>query len=107
MIFIVYIFLFLSIFFAFFGNIGMLRFPDVYTRLQASSKCATTSLLSLFIGLMIFKGFSSISVRILVIGIFFLLTSPVASHVIGRSAYEGGILPWRRLRKKEDISEDK
>jgi multicomponent Na+:H+ antiporter subunit G len=56
---------------------------------------------------MIFRGFSSISVRILVIGIFFLLTSPVASHAIGRSAYEGGILPWRRVRKKEDISEDK
>lgn len=107
MILLVYVFLFLSIFFAFFGNIGMLRFPDVYTRLQASSKCATTSLLSLFIGLMIFKGFSSVSVRILVIGIFFLLTSPVASHAIGRSAYKGGILPWRRVKKKEDISGDK
>lgn len=107
MILIVYIFLFLSIFFAFFGNIGILRFPDVYTRLQASSKCATTSLLSLFIGLMIFKGFSSMSVRILIIGVFFLLTSPVASHAIGRSAYEGGILPWRRVRQKEDISKDK
>ena len=107
MIFIFYIFLLLSILFAFLGNIGMLRFPDVYTRLQASSKCATTSLLSLFIGLMILEGLSSMSVRILVIGIFFLLTSPVASHVIGRSAYEGGILPWRRVRKREDISEDK
>ncbi len=107
MIYIFYIFLFLSIFFTLFGNIGILRFPDVYTRLQASSKCATTSLLSLFIGLMILKGFSSVTVRILVIAIFFLLTSPVASHAIGRSAYEGGILPWRRVRKKEDISEDK
>lgn len=107
MILIVYIFLFLSIFFSFFGNIGILRFPDVYTRLQASSKCATTSLLSLFIGLMILKGFSSISVRILIIGVFFLITSPVASHAIGRSAYEGGILPWRRVRQKEDISKDK
>jgi len=106
-IFIVYTFLFLSIFFAFFGNIGMLRFPDIYTRLQASSKCATTSLLSLFIGLIILKGFSSISVRILVIGIFFLLTGPVASHAIARSAYEGGILPWRKMRQRGNISRDK
>jgi len=105
--FIVYIFLFLSIFFAFFGNIGILRFPDVYTRLQASSKCAITSLLSLFIALIILKGFSFISVRILVIGIFFLLTGPVASHAIGRSAYEGGILPWRKMRQKKNISRDR
>lgn len=101
---IVYIFLFLSIFFALFGNIGILRFPDIYTRLQASSKCAITSLLSLFIGLMILKGFSFISVRIMVIAIFFLLTGPVASHVIGRSAYEGGVLPWRKMREKKNIS---
>jgi multicomponent Na+:H+ antiporter subunit G len=95
---IAYSFLFLGVFFAIFGNIGVLRFPDVYTRLQASSKCTTTSILSLFIGLMILEGFSSVTLRILVIALFLLITSPVASHVIGRSAYEGGILPYRRKK---------
>jgi len=95
---IAYSFLFLGVFFAIFGNIGVLRFPDVYTRLQASSKCTTTSILSLFIGLMILEGFSPVTLKILVIALFLLITSPVASHVIGRSAYEGGILPYRRKK---------
>jgi len=98
--FIAYLFLGMGIFFAVFGNIGILRFPDIYTRLQASSKCGITSVVSIFIGLMILEGLSFITVRILVITIFFLITSPVSFHAIGRSAYEEGILPWKKERAK-------
>lgn len=98
--FIAYFFLGMGVFFATFGNIGMLRFPDVYTRLQASSKCGITSIISIFIGLIIMEGLSPTTIRILIITIFFLITSPVSSHIIGRSAYEEGILPWRKEKTK-------
>ncbi|MCD6232470.1 monovalent cation/H(+) antiporter subunit G [Candidatus Aerophobetes bacterium] len=98
---IAYFFLGMGVFFATFGNIGMLRFPDVYTRLQASSKCGITSIISIFIGLIILEGLNSVALRITVITIFFLITSPVSSHIIGRSAYEEGILPWRKEKPKD------
>lgn len=100
MIWIVQIFLGLGIFFGIFGNIGVLRFPDTYTRLQASSKCSTTSLLSIFIACMLLEGFSPMTGRIVVIALFFLITGPVATHIIGRSAWEKSIIPWRRKKPK-------
>lgn len=81
-------FIFLGLFFAFFGSIGYLRFPDVYSRLQASSKCVTTAVVSVFIGLALIEGLSYITARLLVIGIFLFVTSPVSSHIIAKSAYE-------------------
>lgn len=95
---VVYVFFGLGIFFGILGNIGVLQFPDVYTRLQASSKCGVTSLLSIFIALMLLEGFTPMSARILIITIFFLISSPVASHVIGRRAWEEEIIPWRKKK---------
>jgi len=91
-------------FFGLLGNLGVLRFPDIYTRLQASSKCGITSLLSILIASMLIKGITPMSGRILVITLFFLITSPVASHIIGKRAWEEGFIPWRRKKpgKKEN-----
>lgn len=102
MILLVYAFLGMGIFFGVLGNIGVLRFPDVYTRLQASSKCGVTSLLSIFIALMLLKGLTPMTLRILVITIFFLISSPVASHVIGKRAWKQGIAPWRKKPESRD-----
>jgi len=90
------LFLGLGGFFMIFGVVGMLRFPDVYTRLHASSKCGTTGLLSILIGLMIQSGWSALSARIFAIALFTLLTSPVASHVIAKSARDAGVGYWTR-----------
>jgi multicomponent Na+:H+ antiporter subunit G len=90
------VFVALGIFFAVMGNVGVLRFPDLYTRLHASAKCSTTTVLSVFIGCLLLEGFSALSARILVITLFFLLTGPVTAHLIGRRAWKRGVLPWRR-----------
>jgi len=100
MILMIYTFFALGLFFSLLGNIGVLRFPDVYTRLHASSKCGVTSLLSILIALMLLKGLTPMTGRILVITVFFLISAPVASHIIGRRAWEEGILPWRRQKPK-------
>ena len=89
------VFMALGILFAVVGNIGVLKFPDVYTRLHASSKCSTTTVISVLIGCVLLAGFTITSGRILVIMLFFLLTGPVTAHIIGRRAWKRGLLPWR------------
>jgi multicomponent Na+:H+ antiporter subunit G len=98
MILAVAVFVTLGVFFGLVGNLGVLRFPDVYTRLHASAKCSTTTLLSVFIACLILEGFSPLGGRILVIALFFLLTGPVAAHIIARRAWKRGVEPWRRRR---------
>lgn len=91
-------FLALGVFFGVVGNFGVLRFPDLYTRLHASAKCSTTTVVSIFIACVLLEGFSALSGRIVVIALFFLLTGPVTAHIIGRRAWMRGVLPWRRRR---------
>lgn len=96
---IAYLFIFLGLVFIFFGTLGIIRFPDIYTRLQTSSKCDAAGAVALLVGLMVREGLDSISLRILIILMFLLLTNPVASHAIARSAAIRGIKPWRKKKK--------
>ena len=98
---IAYIFIFLGLIFIFFGTLGIIRFPDIYTRLQTSSKCDAAGAVAILIGLIVREGLSSISLRILVILLFLLLTNPVATHAIARSAAIRGIKPWRKEKNTE------
>ena len=96
---IAYLFIILGLVFIFFGTLGIIRFPDIYTRLQTSSKCDAAGAVALLVGLMIREGLDSLSLRILLILVFLLLTNPVASHAIARSAAIRGIKPWRKKKK--------
>ena len=90
------VFFVLGAIFALMGNLGVLVFPDVYTRLQASSTCSTTSVFSVFVACMVLSGFSPMTGKILVITLFFFVTNPISSHIIARFAWESEIVPWRR-----------
>jgi multicomponent Na+:H+ antiporter subunit G len=96
---IAYLFIILGLVFIFFGTLGIIRFPDIYTRLQTSSKCDAAGAVALLVGLMVREGFDLLSLRILIILVFLLLTNPVASHAIARSAAIRGIKPWRKKKK--------
>ncbi len=102
----VYLFLFLALVFNLMGLIGILLFPDPYTRLQASSTCSTTAVVSVFIAVMIDAGLSAITGKVFVITLFFFVSSPVGAHIIAHYAWNMGIVPWRKLRKSrpEDSS---
>ena len=93
---IAYFFFALGVFFGVFGTIGVLVFPDVFTRLNASSKCSTTAVISTLVGCILLGGLSRMSSRILVIALFYLITSPVSAHIIGRRAWARGVVPWRK-----------
>ncbi|MFQ3620449.1 MAG: monovalent cation/H(+) antiporter subunit G [Spirochaetales bacterium] len=99
--FFVFGFLILGAVFNLMGLVGILLFPDPYTRLQASSTCSTTAVISIFIAVMLEAGFSPITGKVLVITLFFFISSPVSAHIIARYAWQTGIVPWRKLRKLE------
>jgi len=68
------------------GVIGVLRMPDVYTRLHASGKVATLGIFGLLIGA-IFLMPNLLFLKVLALGLFVLVTSPVATHAIAASEY--------------------
>ncbi len=73
--------------------IGIIRFPDVYTRSHAGTKSSTLAvlltLLGAFIHFAVEQGFYS--VRLLLGIVFVFLTAPVAGHLITRAAYSAGV----------------
>ena len=75
--------------------IGVLRMPDLFTRMQAATKAATLGLGCLLAGAAIqLADFSSL-VRAIGIGAFVMLTSPVSTHVIARAAYLTRVPLWK------------
>ena len=100
--FLIYILLAIGVFFNILGGLGLLRFPDVYTRLHAGTKCTTFG--SIFItGSVIILGlkmwyFGSIDGSVLAIHtagalVAILITNPTGAHAIARAAHKSGVKP--------------
>jgi multicomponent Na+:H+ antiporter subunit G len=94
--------------FALLAAVGLLRMPDVFTRMQASTKASTLGLGCLLLGAALQLGDFASFIRVISIGAFLLLTTPVAAHVIARAAYladvplwEGTVLDERRRESDE------
>jgi len=78
------------------GAMGIVRMPDVYTRLQCSSKTITMGALPVLLALVVAKGpVSTYGSRALVVGVLLLVVSPLASHALARAAYKAGVPLWR------------
>jgi len=80
--------------FALLAAVGVMRMPDVFTRMQASTKASTLGLGCLLIGAALQMGDFASFVRVASIGAFVLLTTPVAGHVIARAAYFADVPLW-------------
>lgn len=74
--------------------IGILRLPDLYSRVHAASKAGTvgSGLVLVAIALVAFD--AAVILRALVGIIFFMLTAPISAHLLSRSAYIAGYKPW-------------
>jgi len=83
----------IGLLFDFFGCVGLIRLPDVYTRLQASAKCVTLGTCGILFGLFLVKGFSATGIKALLCLLFIILTSPVSAHVLAKGAYRAGVKP--------------
>jgi multicomponent Na+:H+ antiporter subunit G len=79
---------------ALFAGIGVLRMPDVFTRMQASTKASTLGLGCLLAGVALQNPEFSFVARAISIGAFLLLTTAVAAHVIARAAARSGAPLW-------------
>jgi len=86
--------------------VGVFRMPDVFTRMQASTKASTLGLGCLLAGLAIRRPESSVVIRAACIGAFMLLTTAVAAHVIARAAALTRVPLWEGTHIDERIPED-
>ena len=95
------IFIALSLFFAFAGVVGMLRMPDTYSRMQVSTCISTFGVLGVIIGGILYSIFmlhnSEMAVKLAVLGIFYIITNPIASHALAKGAYHHGVRPEKDM----------
>jgi len=89
-----YILIMAGILFDIFGCIGLVRFPDVYNRLQASTKCVTLGTILLLCGIASLGGSGAMAAKAIVCAVFILITSPTAAHAIAKGAYASGVKLW-------------
>ena len=76
------------------GAIGMIRMPDLFLRMSASTKSTILGSGFVLIGVIIFFGDLGVTGRALAIFAFILATAPVSAHMIGRAAYSDGVKLW-------------
>jgi len=81
------------------GAIGLLRFPDFYTRLHAVSVCDTMGAGLVLIGLMLQGGLSLVTVKLLLIFYFMLFSGPTAVHALAEAALQGKLKPLVEKRE--------
>jgi multicomponent Na+:H+ antiporter subunit G len=74
--------------------IGVLRMPDLFTRMQPATKAATLGIACTLLGAALHFGDLAITLRVLATAVFFLLTAPVTAHLIGRASYFVGVPLW-------------
>ena len=78
------------------GCIGMVRFPDVYNRLQAGTKCVTLGVCLILLGTIIMADSHPTRLKAVLCAIFILITSPTAAHALARAARVSGIQLWEK-----------
>lgn len=98
-------FLGIGVFFNLLASIGILRFPDVYTRIHAATKCTTFGTIFIVLATVVYSIHSyyrvarepawiTMGIHSALVLIFLVLTNPVGAHAIGRAARKSGIRPY-------------
>ena len=75
------------------GAIGLVRLPDLFSRTHAVGMMDTAGVGFIILGLIIHEGFTLISVKLALVGIFLFFTSPIATHAVAQVAYRAGLKP--------------
>lgn len=95
-----------GLFFTFVGSIGLLRFPDFYTRLHATGKCDTLGAGLIILGSLIYhffqySGTPLVPAKLLFLIVFIFIANPTATHALMKAAYQIGIKPWRLGERRQ------
>ena len=83
-----------GLFFMIVGTIGVVRMPDVYTRLHAAGMTDTMGAGLLLLGMCFQAGLTLVLVRLILIYAFLLFTSPISTHALASAALSGGLEPY-------------
>lgn len=70
------------------GLFGLFRFSDPYSRLHAGSLCGTTAVFSILIGFLLLSPSVAITSRLIVILLFFIVSAPTGSSIVGRFVWQ-------------------
>ncbi len=103
------VFFLIGLIFALAGTLGILKMPDTFSRMQASTCVSTLGTLGVCIGGVLYAAIgmhsASAAVKIAVIGLLILITNPIGSHVLARGAYKAGIRPEKKM-ETDDLGRD-
>ncbi|HEX4726171.1 MAG TPA: monovalent cation/H(+) antiporter subunit G [Jatrophihabitans sp.] len=84
-----------GLFFSLSAAVGIVRMPDIYTRLQCSSKSITMGALPLLLGLAVAKGpITAYGGRALLVGLLIMLLGSATAHALARAAYKVDVPMW-------------
>lgn len=75
------------------GGIGLLRLPDLFTRMHAAGITDTMGAGLILVGLMFAAGMSLVSVKLFLILVFLFYTSPTSTHALAQAALSTGVKP--------------
>ncbi len=101
------IFLGIGVIFNCLGSLGLLRFPDVYTRLHASTKATTFGSIFTSLAVIVYSlsrwssigdsKFIVLALHTIIALIFLIITNPTGAHAIARAAHRSGVMPKRAV----------
>jgi multicomponent Na+:H+ antiporter subunit G len=81
------------------GGLGLVRMPDLFTRLHPAGVADTVGAGFILLGFMLQGGLSLVTLKLVLILAFLFFTTPTASHALARAALLDGLKPWTRKDK--------
>ncbi|MBL8201832.1 MAG: monovalent cation/H(+) antiporter subunit G [Chromatiales bacterium] len=81
------------------GAVGLLRMPDIYTRVHAASVLDTLGAGLILLGLLLQAGLGLVAAKLLVIGLLIFFASPTATHALAKAAWTHGLEPMATSRR--------
>ena len=82
------------------GGVGLIRLPDMFSRIHAAGMIDTAGVGFMILGMMLYEGFSLISIKLAAVAVFLFFTSPIASHAVAQVAHRSGFSPTSQDTKK-------
>ena len=92
----------LGCFFIIVASIGIIRFPDFFSRIHPAGKSDTLGQLLILSGLAVYEGFTLVSIKLLIIFTFILIANPTATQALAKAAFVAGLKPWEKEKVEKN-----
>lgn len=86
------------------GAVGLIRFPEFWSRLHAISVLDSAGVLLLLLGMGLQGGLSLVTVKLVILGLFLLITGPTATHAVANAAFVSGLRPPIRAEDRAAVA---